>query len=612
MFLVPSAMRVLSLMWLSLWLIGEASAKRPNVVLFLTDDQGYGDVRSHGNEWIDTPVHDRLAAEGARFDRFYVNSACAMTRAALLTGRYYLRTGVHGVTRGYEVMRAEEETMAEILRDAGYKTGCFGKWHNGASFPTDPNGQGFEEFYGFCAGHWNEYQDTHYQHNQSFVKEKGFMVDVLTDKAMEFIAQHHNEPFFCYIPYQTPHTPWQAPEKYWQKYKAMLDAGKLKTAKEACAYAMVENIDWNMGRVMAKLEELGLTENTIVLFTTDNGANADRYNAGMRGRKGSVHEGGMRVPLFVKYPKKVKAGLEIRPITSHFDLLPTLAEWCGVKLSATQEEKLDGVSLVPLLEKQEESVGERYIFAHHPSGSPTEVEKFPGGVRSQKFRAVHYGDRVVKKWGSVGVLGGGWGLYDMEKDPSQKVNVAKEHPEILKEMAQAYDVWFKDVTRAGFDPIGIPVGHAEAPEVRLRGHDAQLSPASGQGISYSMKQGWSNDWIANWTNQASFAWWPLEVKQAGKHEVWVDYNVSQGEEGDRFELVAGEHALSFALSEVFAGEEKPTTDRIPRKEVFERSWKRVKVGELEVAAGVEKLKLHLRALAGDQAARIKQVTLKAL
>ena len=178
-----------------------AGERPPNVVLVLTDDQGFGDVRSHGNKLIDTPVHDRIAAEGVRFDRFFVSPVCAPTRASLLTGRYHIRTGVHGVTRGHEIMRADEVTIAELLKGAGYATGAFGKWHNGSQYPHHPNGQGFDEFLGFCAGHWNNYFDTSLDHNGTMVKSDGFIIDTLTDAAIEFIEVNHKRPFFCYIPY---------------------------------------------------------------------------------------------------------------------------------------------------------------------------------------------------------------------------------------------------------------------------------------------------------------------------------------------------------------------------------------------------------------------------
>ena len=215
----------------SLYVSVKAEDRPPNIVLVLTDDQGFGDIRSHGNDLINTPVHDRLALEGAQFDRFYVSPVCAPTRASLLTGRYHLRTGVHGVTRGHEIMRDEEVTIAELLKQNGYATGAFGKWHNGSQYPHHPNGQGFDEFLGFCAGHWNNYFDTTLDHNGQMVPSKGFMIDVVTDAAIEFIEKNKTKPFFCYLPYNTPHTPWQVPDKYFQKYMAM----GIEDPKVACA-----------------------------------------------------------------------------------------------------------------------------------------------------------------------------------------------------------------------------------------------------------------------------------------------------------------------------------------------------------------------------------------
>ncbi|GAF95371.1 unnamed protein product, partial [marine sediment metagenome] len=209
-------------------------ASRPNVLLIMTDDQGWGDVRSHGNDKIDTPVQDALAAQAARFGRFYVSPVCAPTRASLLTGRYHLRTGTAWVTRGLETMRSEEVTLAEILKQAGYATGCFGKWHNGAHYPHHPNGQGFDEFLGFCAGHWNNYFDTRLEYNSETVTTGGFITDVLTDAAMAFIEKHKDHPFFCYLPYNAPHGPFQVPDRYFDKYKKRgLDD------KTAAVYGMV-------------------------------------------------------------------------------------------------------------------------------------------------------------------------------------------------------------------------------------------------------------------------------------------------------------------------------------------------------------------------------------
>lgn len=315
-----------------------SGADKPNVLLIMTDDQGWGDIGSHDNPHIRTPVLDRLATDGARFERFFVSPVCAPTRASLMTGRYHLRTGTHGVTRGEENMRADEVTVAEAFHAAGYATGCFGKWHNGRHYPMHPNGQGFDAFVGFCAGHWNNYFSTDLEHNGDVFRSEGYIADALTDYAVRFMEKHQKEPFFCYVPYNTPHSPWQVEEEYFDRYD-----NKGLDPKAHCAYAMCENIDHNVGRLLKTLERLDLDENTIVLFLTDNGPNSNRFNGGMKGRKGSAHEGGVRVPLFVRWPGKIEPGTTVRKNAMHIDLFPTLVDLCEIDMPRTKP--IDGRSL---------------------------------------------------------------------------------------------------------------------------------------------------------------------------------------------------------------------------------------------------------------------------
>ena len=261
---------------------------QPNIVLIMADDMGWGDIAMNGNPFsINTPNLEKIARSGARFEHFMVSPLCAPTRASLLTGRYHLRTGVSNVTGGLETMRSEEVTMAEVFRNAGYATGLFGKWHNGAHYPQDPNGQGFDEFFGFCGGHWTNYFNTRLQHNQTMVATRGYITDVLTDAALDFIEKNKARPFLCYIPYNAPHGPFQVDDKYFNKFKS-----KGVNDMDAAIYGMVENVDENIGRVLEKLESLKLTGNTIVVFLTDNGPNSNRYNGYMKGKKGAVDEGG--------------------------------------------------------------------------------------------------------------------------------------------------------------------------------------------------------------------------------------------------------------------------------------------------------------------------------
>ena len=393
-------MRPLAALLLILLAAPAFAADRPNVLLILTDDQGWGDVHSHGNERLDTPNLDRLAAQGARFERFFVSPVCAPTRAALLTGRYSLRCGVHGVTRGHETMRSEEVTIAELLRDAGYATGCFGKWHNGAHWPTDPHGQGFDRFAGFAAGHWNNYFDPLLPYPPRHaatriepadpdgpVRTEGYIADIFTDAALRFmgeqqIGEKRDEPWFCYVPFNTPHWPPQVGERLFEKYLA-----RGFGPENAAAYAMVENLDRNVGRLLAALDQWGLAEDTIVLFLTDNGPNGNRFNGGMRGRKGSAHEGGVRVPLFVRWPGRIEPGTTIERNAMHIDLLPTLCELCNVPLPEGRE--LDGESLVPLLTGGAAGWPDRRLFTFkdwrgEPNGRSGAVPHRPLAVRPRR------------------------------------------------------------------------------------------------------------------------------------------------------------------------------------------------------------------------------------
>lgn len=564
-----------------------AKSKQPNVVLIMTDDQGWGDVRSHANDLVDTPVQDRLASQGARFDRFYVSPVCAPTRASLLTGRYHLRSGVHGVTRAYETMRAEEVTVAEVFRSAGYATGCFGKWHNGAHFPNHPNGQGFEEFVGFCGGHWTRYFDTRLEHNGRPIKTKGYIADVLTDAALSFLRKNKDRPFFLYLPYNTPHSPFQVPDRYFDKYKAR---GLDDTL--ACVYGMVENIDDNLGRVLAALDELRLADDTIVVFTTDNGPNTDRFNGGMRGRKGSVHEGGVRVPLFIRWPGHVRPGTTVPQIASHIDLLPTLVELCGVPMPRTLP--LDGVSLVPLLEGRTAGWPDRMIFTHWMGGDRVLPNR--GSVRTQQYRAV-----FERK---------GWQLYDMVDDPGETKDLTGEQPEILGKLRAAYDAWFEDVTRAGFDPIPVPVGCPERPLVVLPGHEAFLHPAKGEGISYGGRAGWANDWIANWTSLDSYPRWEVDAVRGGRYEITLMYVCPASDVGSRIRVEVGGKSLEGVVSRAYDPPPIPRQDRVPLKEAMDRLWAPLPLGTVELHKGRTQLTVRALSIAGTNVMDLKAVRLR--
>ena len=316
---------------------GPSESRKPNIVMILADDMGWGDMSLNGNDMIETPVLNRLKTESLSFERFYVCPLSAPTRAEMLTGRYFLRTGVSSVTRGYENMSSDEVTIAEVLKENGYTTGCFGKWHNGRYYPQHPNRQGFDEFVGFPVGHLGYYFDALFLHNDEEKQSTGYTSDYFTGQALEFIERNSKKPFLCYVSYNVPHSPFQVPEDYFNKYNP---AGLDSTI--SCVYGMVENMDENIGRILERLEELNIAENTIVIFFSDNGPNTDRYNGGMKGRKGSVDEGGVRVPFYIKWPGTINPGTT-EQLAQDIDIMPTLLGLCGLKYNP--EKPLDGIDL---------------------------------------------------------------------------------------------------------------------------------------------------------------------------------------------------------------------------------------------------------------------------
>ena len=557
----------------------------PNVVLIMTDDQGWGDIHDHSNNLIDTPVLGQLRNEGARFNRFFVSPVCAPTRASLLTGRYYLRTGVHGVTRGYETMRSQEETLAEILKSSGYATGCFGKWHNGAHYPHHPNGQGFDEFTGFCAGHWNNYFDTTLDHNGTMIQTQGYITDVLTDRALQFIELNQNNPFFCYIPYNAPHSPWQVPDKYFNKYKQ-----KGLTDKLACAYGMVENVDESIGRILSRLDVLGLAENTIVIFLTDNGPNSDRYNGDMRGRKGSVHEGGVRIPCFIRWPGTIEPGTRVKHIAADIDILPTIVDLAGIPVSPSNA--LDGVSLKPLLlgEHTDWEHEDRMLFTFRDDAGNGE----PGAVRNQRWRAVCDG-------------GGEWELFDMVADPGEREDVAIQYPDVLDQLVAAYEAIVEDTTSRGFAVIPVEIGHSERPEVMLPAHEAFLYPENGDGISYQGSAGWANDWVTNWSDTDAYPYWEVDIQKSGPYAFTLMYVCSEENVGAEVAVQIGEQTLQEHIEQAHDPEPVPSPDRVPRNEVYEKTWTPLQLGQLELNEGRQQVKVKVLRKPGDQVMDLKAI-----
>jgi arylsulfatase A-like enzyme len=560
------------------------SPRTPNVLLIVTDDQGYGDLGATGNPHLSTPNLDRLAGESVVFDRFFVSPVCAPTRASLLTGRYHLRTGTWGVTGGRETMRGDEVTLAEVLRARGYRTGVFGKWHNGAHVPSTPRAQGFDEFFGFRGGHWNLYFDADLERDGRPVKTKGYIADVLADEALRFIERSRQQPFFCYLAFNTPHSPLQVPDKYYDPFRR-----KGLNPTLASVYGMVANIDDNVGRLLARLDALGLRDNTIVMYLSDNGPAGDRYNAGMRGRKGSVHEGGGRVPFYLRWPARLQPR-RVDRMAAHIDVLPTVVDL--LELPAVDGKPIDGRSLRPLLEGQAEGWTDRMLFTHQarPDGPPN---TYPGAVRTEQYRLVNEGK--------------GWQLFDMQSDPTQKTDVAAANPTVVHRLSAAYDAWFADVSRSAFVRPPIEVGHESEDAIQLEAPDARLS-----GLAYkNSRQGYANDWIAGWTSTESTVSWEIAVVRAGRYAVSLSYVCEKKDAGSKIRVSAG-HASTEAVVRATPIRPIPLPHRDPDQYYRSLVWSKLPAGTLLLEEG--RIRLEVRALTkpGEAIMELKHVELRYL
>ncbi|MCA9138931.1 MAG: sulfatase-like hydrolase/transferase [Planctomycetales bacterium] len=536
--------------------------ERPNVLLIMTDDQGWGDLGSNGNEIIATPTLDHLAEQSVRLDRFYVSPVCAPTRAALLTGRYPERSGVAGVTSRLEVMRADETTIAELFRDAGYATGCFGKWHNGAQMPLHPNGQGFDEFFGFCGGHFNLYDDPLLERNGVPVQTKGYITDVLTDAAIDFLSTNRDQPFFCYVPFNAPHGPFQVRQDLFDKY----NNGKV-SEKTAAVYAMVENIDSNVNRLLETLDRSQQTARTIVIFMTDNGPNGQRFNGGMRGAKGSIHEGGCRVPCLIRWPGVIEPKT-ISQITGHIDILPTLAQWCDVALPKKLD--LDGKSLVRLIKDgSDDGLAGRSILTYRPN--QLKLETFgKAAVRTNRHRLT--------------IENGKAALFDMVVDPGQKTDIADQLPDIAKQMKEHADRYFEMIRPSITETRVVPISKQRP--TFIPSVDATLSGRPG----FADDIRWAHSWVDNWTDATDKIMWPVTFAESGRYQVTLHY-VCDSKDVAVTASIEDQHATAVLQRYKSTATVRPDLDSEsePRRML---TFRQQSLGIFQVDAGETSIELH--------------------
>ncbi|MCK5440463.1 MAG: arylsulfatase [Maribacter sp.] len=555
--------------------------KKPNIVLIMADDQGWGDLSFNGNTNLSTPNIDALAKNGVSFEHFYVQPVCSPTRAELLTGRHSSRLGVYATSTGGERINLGETTIAEVFKKAGYKTAAYGKWHNGMQPPYHPNAKGFEDYYGFTSGHWGNYFSPMLEHNGKIVKGDGFLVDDLTNHGLDFISKHQGEPFFLYLPYNTPHSPMQVPDVYWDtfedkeldlKYQGE-EATNINHTK--ATLAMVENIDYNVGRITKKLEELGLEKNTIVIYLSDNGPNGWRWNGGMRGRKGSTDEGGVRTSFFVQWKNTIPSGKSVPQIASAIDLLPTLSSMANIDY--VTKNPIDGRDLTPLLLHENPNWEPRIVYNHWRGKT---------SIRTQKYRLDNEDH-----------------LYDMQKDHRQTTDISLQFPQLTDSLIKMKKNWLSEISPLSKESDNRPftLGHPDYEYTQIPVRDG----IPHGNIKRSNRHP-NNTFFTSWTSLEDSMTWDVEVLADGEFQVELYYTCKAENVGSLIELSLGESRIE---KEITIGHDPPLTgmenDRDPRIESYVKDFIPMDLGKIKLKKGKGELTLKATEITGKEVADVR-------
>jgi arylsulfatase A-like enzyme len=559
----------------------------PNIIIILSDDQGWGDLGFNGNQVVSTPILDKMAKNGVSFQHFYVSPVCSPTRAEFLTGRYHVRGGVSSTSTGRVRLDLDETTIAQIFKKAGYSTAAYGKWHNGGQAPYHPNSRGFDDFYGFCSGHWGNYFNPILEHNGEITRGKGFITDDLTNHAIDFIGQHSKSPFFLYLPLNTPHSPMQVPESYWAKYKniELTQKGSIASKENIlhtkAALALSENIDWNVGRLLSQLDQLKLTKNTIVIYFSDNGPNGHRWNDGMKGIKGTTDEGGVRSPLIMQWPGKLKGGTQIKTIASAMDLLPTLADLANIPMDS--KKPLDGKSLKLLLLGQPNSYDADRMIVNYWNNQSS--------VRSQNFR-----------------LSADGALYNLDEDYHQTKNVANAFPSEYQKLLTVKKNWELEVLSElpKEDTRPLIIGH---PDLKLT--QLPVSEGLGHGNIRRSNQFPNDSHLTNWLTKEDFISWDVALEKEGNFKIDVYYSCSKDNIGSELSVSFGENSVKNVIKKEnnvpLIGMEH---DTVPRDESYIKDFISLNLGTIHLKPGKGMLKLMSQNLLKASDLDIKLVTLR--
>jgi len=448
------------------------SKEKPNVIVVITDDQGMGDLGCYGNPYIKTPNLDEFYKDAVRFTNYHVSTTCAPSRGSIMTGRHTNRLNVFHTIAGRSLLFEDEVILPQIFAQNGYTNGMFGKWHLGDNYPYRPEDRGFHEVVRHGGGgitqgpdYWgNDYFDDTYWHNGQTEKYEGYCTDVFFSEAMDFIETNKDTPFFCYIATNAPHGPLNVPKEYLDKYN--VDGLEEKFQR---FYGMITNIDDNFKLLEEKLNALNIADNTILIFTTDNGTAGGNkvFDAGLRGAKGSEYEGGHRVPLFIRWPDgQLTGGKDIDNLVAHYDLLPTFVDLLGFDFNPVKP--LDGKSLKPLLYDSGEKWPNRMLYM--------DTQRLQNLVKYRKYSVMDDNWRLVN----------GSELYDMNQDRSQTKNVFDQHPEVVEKLANGYEKWWQSFMDEGVNErYGyIKVGSPQENPSRISAHDMLTGKFNGMWHQY--------------------------------------------------------------------------------------------------------------------------------
>ena len=553
----------------------------PNILIILTDDQGWGDLSINGNTNLKTPNIDNIALNGASFERFYVSPVCSPTRAELLSGKFFVRSGVNGVTRGYERMNTDVKLISDFFKAKKYKTGAFGKWHNGSQPPYHPNNRGFDEFYGFTSGHWGNYFDPILEKNGKIIKTKGYINDVITNEAISFIKRS-NKPFLSFISYNTPHSPMQVPDKFFDDKDILLRgrySERENIEKTKAAVGMIENIDENIGNVVRSLKEKGVYENTIIIFFSDNGPNGNRWNNDLKDRKGSTNEGGVRVPFFIQWPKNIKKGLKIKQISSVLDVFPTLLELTGNE----SLNDLDGMSLKKFLDSPSLLDDERTIFSYWNNRI---------SARNNNYILDHENN-----------------LYDLVKDFSQYNPIEKDNNPHYQKLLNDKNEWLTKVVNPNKEKLTrrpFTINYSTAKYTHLPARDAEIKGDLKRSSIHA-----NCSFIENWKNTNDYIFWEIDVLEDGINNIELYYTLEKESVGTEIALEFENQIIKKTIDEFhdpsLVGFEQ---DKIKRIESYTKDFKKIKIGTMSFNKGLSKLKLKTTKKVGKKSIDFRLLILK--